>query len=364
MNKDKLSLYGVGDVWIRRENPQSIFALAAPTLNEADILFGQLENILSERGSPDAHGKPDHPGTVAALTCAGFDVMSLASNHSLNFGSDALLDTIDLLKKNGIMVTGAGANIDEARRPAIIERNGTRVAFLAYCSHLPKGYEAGTDKPGVVPMRVSTVYEQIDEQPGAPPRVVTFADKQDLEAMVEDIRKLRPLVDVLVVSMHGGVHIFPSLIAMYQREVGHAAIDAGADLVLGHGAHVLRGIEVYKGKVIFHSLCNFGADYPIERLLISTVFKIYGWEVDPEYAGYAFPRDSRKTIIAKCTISGKKIDRVSYLPATINREAQPEVLLRADKRSTEVFDYVGWLCKDQKLDTEFCREGDEVVIAV
>ncbi|MBI4331588.1 MAG: CapA family protein [Chloroflexi bacterium] len=365
MSQETVSLYAVGDVAPRRDNPESIFALARPVLKQADILFGQAENVFSETGEPQVHtsSRPAHPSNIAALTSVGFHAMSVASNHSLDWGNEPLLRSIDLLRKAGIAVAGAGRNIDEARRPVIVERKGTRVAFLAYCSVLQRGYEARADKPGAAPLRATTAYEQVDWQAGTPPRVLSFCNREDLEKMVDDIKKVRPLVDVVVVSMHWGVHFVPSIIARYQKEGGYAAIDAGADLVLGHHAHILKGIEVYKGKAIFHSLGNFAFDLgPLEKLHRNSAWQIYRWEADPEYPFYLFPKDSRKTMVARCVISGKKIERVGYLPALVNKQSQPEILPRPDPRSTEVFDYVSWISKDQRLDTRFFREGDEVVV--
>lgn len=372
MNRAEILLYGVGDLRPSRDNPESIFAEAAPTLKEADILFGQLETNFSERGTPQVHmlpGARSHPRNIRALTYAGFDIVSYASNHHLDWGEDALLDTLDLLRQNGIAVVGVGKNIDEARKPIIIERNGTKVAFLNYCSVLPKGYEAGPNKSGGAPMRASTFYEQVDWQPGTPPRILSLAKKEDLEAMRKDIRKVRPLADVVVMSIHWGIHFAPALIAMYQKEVGYAAIDAGVDLILGHHPHILKGIEVYKGKVIFYSLGNFAFDHPIEKLRSNPSSDLAFWGVhyrcemvDPEYPNYAFPPDSRKTMIAKCIISNKKIAKVSFLPAMINKQSQPVILAADNQRSEEVFNYMNQITKDQDLGTQFTWDGDEVVV--
>jgi poly-gamma-glutamate synthesis protein (capsule biosynthesis protein) len=168
---------------------------------------------------------------------------------------------------------------------------------------------------------------------------------------------------------------------MYQFEVGHAAIDAGADIIIGTHAHILKGIEVYKGKAIFFSLCNFCMDLPIagpvansmasamQRPAITDVaidhqnycrIGHYAWEVDPEYPTYAFPAESRKSILVKCRINDKKLRSVSFLPLWISKNGQPEPLSQSDRRSSEVLDYVKWLCKDQRLDTRFIRQGDEI----
>ncbi len=374
VDKNKILFYGVGDVGVNRENPESIFAKTVTILNQADIVFCQSEKAFSGRGSlvtERDHTRTD-PKMVAALKFAGFDVVSFASNMAMDWGSDALSDTIDVLRQNGMTVIGVGRDISEARTPAVFERKGTRIAFLAYCSVAPPGYEATANKPGLAPMRAWTLYHQIDKQPGTPPKILTFADHDDLEAMKEDIKRVRPLVDVVVVSMHWGLHFAPAIILQYQREVGHAAIDAGADLILGHHAHILKGIEVYKGKVIFYSLCNFAMDFPyqarLERLQKSPGFKeraeLYNLKFDPNYPGYAFPIDSRKTIIAKCVISDKKIEKVSFLPAFIDERAEPRVLLPDDEEFSDVVTYMKDITAHQGIDTTFSVEGSEVVILV
>lgn len=372
-NQEKVTICAVGDISPNRDKPESIFAHTAPILREADIAFGQLETLLSERGTSQLHmphGLRAHPKNVAALTYAGFDVVSFASNHTLDWSDDALFDTLDVVRKNNIVVIGAGRNIEEARQPAIIERKGTKVGFLAYCSVVPDGFEAGIDKPGVAPLRATVSYEPVDWQPGTPPRIITRANRNDMAAMVDDIKRLRPNVDVLVVSMHWGVHFVPAVIAMYQYEVGHAAIDAGADIIIGHHAHILKGIEVYKGKVIFFSLCNFAFDRRRPAAISETpkfreMVKLFNpdWENYPDYPAYPFPAASRKTMLVKCIISNKQIERVSFLPVMINKQSEPEIMPRGDKRSSEVFDYMQWVCKDQNLNAKLSFDGDEIVVS-
>ena len=363
MNPEKVSFYATGDIIPDHPNPQWLFELALPTIKKADILFGQLEANLSEKGEPQTHSTKTisiPSERVSGLTYAGFDVMSFASNHTLDRGTEALFETINTLTENNIPIIGVGRNIDEARKPLILERKGTRVGFLAYASVFPKGYEAKANKAGLAPVRVSTFYEQIDSQPATPPRIISFANKDDLAAMVDDIKKLRPQVDILIMSIHWGIHFVPGMIAMYQKEIGYAAIDAGVDLILGHHAHILKGIEVYKGKVIFYSLCNFVM--PAGKGARSHLKELYGIKLDPEYIEYDHHVDARKTILAKCIVSDKKIEKVSYLPIMVDKQAKPEILPHSDKRSTEVFDYMNWCCQDQGIDTKFTWEGDEVVI--
>jgi poly-gamma-glutamate synthesis protein (capsule biosynthesis protein) len=189
------------------------------------------------------------------FTDCGFDAVTIANNHMYDFGPDALLDTRALLLEKGIQVTGAGKNLDEARQPAIVERHGITVGFLGYCSVIPEGGEAGADKVGIAPLRVRASYEP--RGPHAPVRVRTEPEAEDAQMILDDIVALRRRADIVIPVFHWGVIWVPRVIADYQVAMARACIDAGADMVLGHHAHVPKAIEVYKGKAIFYSLSNF-----------------------------------------------------------------------------------------------------------
>jgi poly-gamma-glutamate synthesis protein (capsule biosynthesis protein) len=296
----------------------------------------------------------------------------------MDWGREAFFDTIDALKEQELQVIGVGRNIEEARRPAILERKGTQVAFLAYNSILPLGYWAEVDRPGCTPLRAWTLYEPIEPaQPGRPCQIHTFPHRDDLEAMVDDIKKARSKADLVIVSMHCGIHFVPAVLAEYQKEIAHVAIDSGADLIIDTHAHILKGIEVYRGKVIFYSLCNFALELPARKEVLGSQSQrelqdiaIYGthpeWlpyeKPDPEYPTYPFHPDARKTLIVKCIISNKAIKNVSFLPSYINKEAEPEVLSSRDTRFGEVVKYMEEITRSQELGTRYIIEGDEVVI--
>jgi len=371
MNEDVV-LYAAGDVAPDREDPASIFQHVADLLKTGDVAFCQLEAVLSERGSPLPQARlpcRGRPSVARAIKDAGFDVVSFASNHCLDWGREAFLDTISVLEEEGLSVVGAGRNIEEAREPAIVDCHGTRIAFLAYNSILPQGFWADLDRPGCAPMRGLTLYEQIEhDQPGTPCRVHTFAHRDDLRSLEDDIERAKSRADLVVVSMHWGIHFIPAVLADYQRDVARAAIDAGADLILGTHPHILKGIEVYNGKVIFYSLCNFALDLPADQELVDSpqhreiATLNPDWQPDPDYPTYFMPPDSRKTIIAKCAIAERQIKRVSFLPVYINKQSQPEVLVSRDPHFVEIVQYVEEITSDQGLSTGYAIEGDEVVI--
>jgi hypothetical protein len=372
-NNNDLVLYGVGDIGPERTDPDSIFKNVSGIFNQGDLVFCQLEINLSRRGTgPQGQEVARDPGIAAAMKRAGFDVVSFAGNHCLEVGIDSFRDTIKNLKDQQFSVIGVGENIDEARTPSIVECKGTGVAFLGYNSVSRAEHYAGPDRPGSAPLRARTFYEPFEpSQPGTPGRIYTYPYKEDLNAMADDIRKAKNKADVVIASMHCGIHMTPVVVADYQREYAHAAIDAGADLVLQHHAHILKGIEVYAGKAIFYGLGNFALEIhfmtkewaqlpPVKesrRILNPDWNPPY-----PDYPSFPFPPDSRKTIIAKCTFSNKAVGKVSYLPAYINPTGEPEVLTAKDKRFTAVMEYVEEISRDGGFSTRFAREGDEIVV--
>jgi poly-gamma-glutamate capsule biosynthesis protein CapA/YwtB (metallophosphatase superfamily) len=366
-------LYAVGDIGPDRADPNSIFQHVTGVLKQGDIAFCQLEVNLSHRGiGPLGKENARDPRIAVAIKNAGFKVVSFAGNHCLDTGPDAFFDTIANLKEQELAVIGVGKNIAEARRPAIIDCKGVQIAFLAYNSVARDEYWAEVDRPGCVPLRAWTLYESVEPiPPGMPARAHSFPNREDLEAMMADVKKAREQADLVVVSMHCGIHMTPAVIAEYQVDIAHAAIDAGADLILQHHSHILKGIEVYRGKTIFYGLSNFALELHFmtkkwaESPRIKELRKILNpdWNPPyPDYPSFPFPPDSRKTILAKCVIANHKIKRVSFLPVIINRQGEPEILVPADKRFGEVVSYMEDITRDQGLDTRFTIAGDEVVI--
>jgi len=368
---DEIMFYAVGDIGPSRPDPDSLFNRVSMELQRGDIAFCQLEMNLTARGArlPQArHTDRTSPDVAHAIRRAGFKVVSFAGNHCMDWGADGFYDTIAALKDAGLHVIGVGSNIEEARQPVVMEVKGCRIGFLAYNSILPMGYWAESNRPGCVPLRAWTHYEQVEhDQPGTPCRIHTWANQDDLHALVEDIEQLKSKSDVVIVSMHWGIHFVPAVIADYQRQLARAAIDAGADLILGHHAHILKGVEVYKGVPVLYSLCNFAMDLPMtrEHAARKSFREIQllnpNWEPDFE-STYNFPVDPRKSVIVKCVIADKRIRRTSLLPVYIDRQSVPEILKENDSRFTEVQEYLDRITREAGLNGDFNHENGELLI--
>ena len=258
----KTTMFLTGDVNLRGvTDPNRPFDLVAGELREADLLFGNLEGCLYDSDVELAYKRGwRHAGTkpAPALQHAGFGAVGCANN--VTFGAEAIRSTLALLDEMDIAHTGAGLDRDSARGPVVIERNGVTFGFLQYSSVFwPIGHEATDDAPGINVVKAHTAYQpnaRIAEMPGGPPVVTTWPDPDHLARFEDDVRRLRPRVDVLVVSCHWGVSGSHET-AQYQVTLGRAAVDAGADVMIGHGPHKVQSIEVYKDKAVFHSLGNF-----------------------------------------------------------------------------------------------------------
>ena len=256
-----------GDIAINRAEAKDAFGKLIPLLRNADVSFANLELPLSRTGKPAPEkiilrGAPD---MAHALTEAGFDVMAFANNHVLDYGEEAFAETMTLMDSIGVALVGGGMNLTQARKPALIERGGLRIGFLAYCSVIPRGFEATSSDPGVNPIRAHTAYRpwrDLSEYPGTPPRIDTWAEPAHLARMKRDIRNLKKKADFVVVNHHWGTSMTHEVMD-FEREIAHASIDAGADLVLGGHPHVLQAIEFYKGAPIVYSMGNLIFDFDI-----------------------------------------------------------------------------------------------------
>lgn len=220
-------------------------------IDAADFFMVNQEFPFSNRGTAAEDKQYTFrlpPERVAMFLEMGIDGVSLANNHALDFGTDALLDSCDTLDGAGILHTGAGASLEEAKKPVIAEINGIRVGILGATRVIPEaGWAAGKNHPGML---------------------ATY----DASATLEEIRRMRTECDYVAVFVHWGIER-EERPQEYQRTLGQQYIDAGADLVVGSHPHVLQGIEYYKGKPIVYSLGNFvfGSSIPKTALLKVTL---------------------------------------------------------------------------------------------
>jgi poly-gamma-glutamate capsule biosynthesis protein CapA/YwtB (metallophosphatase superfamily) len=185
--------------------------------------------------------------------------------------------------------------------------------------------------------------------------------------MQADIRAARAMADVVLVSQHWGIHFVRSVIADYQREVARAAIAAGADAILGHHAHILKGIETIDGRPVFYSLCNFATDLRMTpehaaRPSFREIQKL-GENWEPDFNSlYNFPPASRLSMIARLQISAGRIREAGFLPVHIGRDAVPRIVTPADPRFGEVLDYLGAVTREASLNGRFTTRADRVVV--
>jgi poly-gamma-glutamate synthesis protein (capsule biosynthesis protein) len=188
--------------------------------------------------------------------------------------------------------------------------------------------------------------------------------------LLTDIRNVRSRADVVIVSLHWGIHYFRALLADYQPLVAHAAIDTGADLILGHHPHMLKGIEVYKNRAILYSIGNFAFDshpkavdaiwYARRRKVYEGLLKVPAKDAKSKYH---FQPESRYSMIAKIAIGDKEIRQVSFIPVVINGDAQPEPFSASAREGEQVVTYVREISREAGLDAEIKVSGDAAIIA-
>lgn len=224
---NKLRLIAVGDIWVRTANHQHPFGVVGHILQDKDILFGNLETTLSDTGKPAEkhHVIFTCPDAARYLKEAGFDVISIANNHSGDLGAEGFRNTLDALDRQDIVAIGGSATEDR-QEPVIIERNGILIGFAAYT----------IGKLAI--SREISINRLVEED------------------ILNDIASLAGRCDHIVISLHWGTEMayYPS---PEQIDLAHRLIDAGATLILGHHPHTMQAIERYRGGLIAYSLGMF-----------------------------------------------------------------------------------------------------------
>jgi poly-gamma-glutamate capsule biosynthesis protein CapA/YwtB (metallophosphatase superfamily) len=286
-----LTLCFTGDLVLDVEGPDHWLGGIAPVLRSAGLAIGHLEVPHTRRGS-ELHGDVPAPGAepehLEALPRAGFAAVSLAGNHIADCGPEGIADTIDKLDELGLAHTGAGLTRELARQPAVLVRNGRRVALLSYNCVGPEAGWATADRAGsnYLPLRTA------DGGPVTPRAELSAIDPLAREWLAADIRAARQTAELVVVALHQGTVHTPARIASYELQATQAATEAGADIVVCHHAHILRGISLQAGRPVFHGLGNgcvvttaLGMDqsHPARAEWARRRRELFGFEPDPRY---------------------------------------------------------------------------------
>lgn len=331
MNR-KITISLCGDILVAHRIPHCTeLDGIAKILRSYDFCFGNLETTVhNNEGTPAAYPggcwTMCHPNRLDELMEMGFNILNTANNHSMDYGEGGLLATLKHLDDRGIPHAGTGKDLQAASAPAYINKNGARVALIGVTSSFHDSYLAGPrgtsiiGRPGVAPLRHKSIYEMPSEEFNTLENIVkktginsyhaqaikegylpksdnlkigyyefvrgkrynasTIPNKSDMERTVNSIRSASYYADFIVVSIHG--HQFMSNATkedtpQFLMEFSHNCIDAGANIVVCHGPHLVRGIEKYKNGVIFHGLGNFilqhdmPTDVPAESYLASNI---------------------------------------------------------------------------------------------
>jgi poly-gamma-glutamate synthesis protein (capsule biosynthesis protein) len=289
--KEPIQIVAGGDVmldsWIeevvRTEGWHYPFIYLDSILSDSDLVFANLEAPFGMQDSayPKTYTFQVSPDLVQVLQAGKINVVSLANNHILDFGTEALKETMQLLAKHQIKYSGAGMNLSEARKPAIFEIKEKKIAVASYSLTFPVEFWA-TDSSGGTCFPSHTFF-------------------------YKDIRRFKEENDLLVISFHWGGELLTAP-KEYQLELAHKAIDAGADLILGHHPHVIQGLEIYKGKLIAYSLGNY-------------VFSSYSDK-------------ATKSMLLKFSYNGDVIEKCTIYPINVHNrfvEFQPRLLAHSDK---------------------------------
>lgn len=312
----------VGDMYLPGVFPKSALTGVADQIRSADLTIGNLEMPMCDelpplRGKPEGAVTEHHsdPKSARVLAECGFGAFSLANNHAMNYGWSGLAETVRALEEAGLGHAGAGATREEAHRPAVADADGTRVAILSYTTVYARGlFEATDTSGGVAVIQVDTLYRpppRYFEVPGLPATVHTVISPAHLDRVRRDIVAARKSADAVVVCLHWGRSGKDSVFLEYQSEIAHAAVDAGADIVVGTHPHRLQPLEIYRGRPIFYSLGNFCYAQPI-----------------------GFFR--RESCIAEVDVSTGNVAGIRVRPIWIDEDYHPVILELSDQRSADV----------------------------
>lgn len=354
----------VGDLLSDRDRPAEAYKAVRDLLSRPDVLFGNLEGPYSDdpQSVPSAGLSLVPPAhNLDVFGEVGFDVLSLANNHIVDGGHEAMLETRQRLLDRGVATCGAGRNLAEAREPAMVRSKGIEVAYLAYASVFNKGYEARPSVPGLAPLRAHNFYQDLLDDaytPGADPRVSTVPDPVDHANLEADIAAAKERADVVVASFHWGDHLKAFYLTDHELRTARRCIDLGVDIVVGHHQHVLRGMEWYRGKPVFYGLGHFVFDIRMDKWPEDIVAAMPVLDDTVDYYGVA-PRkgwplmplhpEARMTALGFVKLDGSRPVELGFVPCRLDPEGAVRAVDPESAEGREVIDYVAQGCATQKL---------------
>lgn len=377
------------------KSPETYMQGVNAMLDGADFRMFQLEEPFLDtlvEGAP-----PERLTKTLDVVLGKVDLVTLSGNHFYDYGEPGVNDTIAWCERNGIAHAGGGANAEIAKRPAFVEKDGVRIGVLAYnCvgskkvfASADRGGAAGLDFiRGFVPCsmldQTHTRLERDVWELKAPQHIdedcmgFNFTDVEACMAMAEDVRQARKECDVLIVYFHKGYVHRPVTVAPWERFLSHIAIDNGADAVMGSHSHIAHGVEMYKGKAIYHGLNNFvmyvpqlspnfkgqvhgGKDSNNAEWVKKRVER-FGFIPDPAYPTYPFHPESVYCPVAKLVLENGRIADYRMVLMKVERDGVPYVHGHT-QTGQEIFDYMQRITAEAGLNGRLCWDGDEVRIA-
>jgi poly-gamma-glutamate capsule biosynthesis protein CapA/YwtB (metallophosphatase superfamily) len=350
-----LTIVLAGDLILDVESPDHWLSGIAPVVRTADVAIGHLEVPHTRRGlesSGDVPAPGAPPENLAALRRAGFGAVSLAGNHIADCGALGIADTIDELDRLGIVHAGAGADLSRARAPAYVECRGRRIALLSYNCVGPEDGWAGIGRAGCSFLRVRTA----DGSPVAPSAPLVEAEPEALEQLGDDVANACTSADLVVVAFHKGIVHTPAKLAPYERPLADAALDAGAHVVVGHHAHILRGIEVRDGRPVFHGLGNgcvvthalsTEQGHPRRAAWARRRRELFGFEPDPRYVLAPFHPEAVHAVLGTVRWQADGALVTGVVPVFVEPPGRPVCV--TDERAEAVIDYLGRIGREAGL---------------
>lgn len=335
-----------GDLVLDEPDPEHWLSGIATALRAADLAIGHLE-VPHSLGGTELQGDVPAPGAppenLAAIKQAGFDMLSLAGNHIADCGTEGIADTVGELDRLGIAHAGAGLSLDAAWQAAVVERMGRRVALLSYNCVGPEASWATAERAGCAWLRIETA----DGSPIAPAAPLERMADEVAGILARDISAARAEADLVLVALHKGIVHTPAQLAPYEQPLAHAAIEAGADAVIGHHAHIVRGVEFHLGRPIFHGLGNGcvvtralspAQDHPARRAWAERRKQIFGFEPDPAYALAPFHPEAVNAMLGRLRWHEDGRIDVGIVPVHVEPPGRPVLAHGAQAR--QILSYI------------------------